>query len=382
MGDINMLLGLRKGDLPYSYYPDMNRYLWDLAESCWSRSPDARPSSRDIESHLLAMRETLSSLGELSQSPNLTRSTRTPCRVTPPLRGHASGVRSVAFLVNSGRLVSSSYEKTLRIWDIETGETVGLLEGHTRAVSCVAVHGSHIASCSWDGTFRIWDADSGKLVLGPITAHNGAWLNWIAYSRDGTRIATAGADNCAAIWDAKTGVPLRQMVGHTDRVWCVAFSEDGTRLVSGAKDTTVRIWDVASGECIGEPLTGHTGGVGAVCFGPDDKRIFSSSYDCTIRIRDAETRELIGGPLWMDDSVECMALSPDGKRLVSGLYDGKIAMWDAETGAAIPTPFKGHEQRVRSVAFSPDGRKIASASSDMTIALWDATDDWKRWDID
>ncbi|KZV99929.1 WD40 repeat-like protein [Exidia glandulosa HHB12029] len=299
-----------------------------------------------------------------------------------PLRGHKNTVFCVDFLPDGRRAVSSSRDRTLRIWDIESGETViGPLEGHVDTVRGLAVHGSRIASCSFDGTFRVWDADSGKVVLGPITTHPRG-LNWIAYSRDGTRIATAGRDNRVAIWDANTGVQLREMVGHTVGVVCVAFSKDRKRIVSGSRDSTVRIWDVASGECIGEPLTGHTKVVTAVCFSPDDKRIFSLSYDGTIRIWDAETRALIGEPLRVDTWVLCMALSPDGKRLISGSHSGKIALWEAQTGAAIPTPFKDHEGWVSSVAFSPDGRMIASASEDKTIALWDATDEWKRWDID
>ncbi|KZV92917.1 WD40 repeat-like protein, partial [Exidia glandulosa HHB12029] len=297
------------------------------------------------------------------------------------LLGHEGVVYTAVFLPAGRRLVSSSGDKTLRIWDVETGETViGPLKGHTDSVSRVAVHGSRIASCSYDGTFRIWDADSGKLDLGPISAHTGLQVNWIAYSRDGTRIATAGDDNRAAIWDANTGVRLHVMIGHTQEVWCVAFSEDGTRLVSASQDKTVRIWDVASGEFIGEPLTGHTDLVRAVCFSPDGQRIFSASDDRTIRIWDAETRALIVEPLRMSNWV-CMALSPDGKRLVSGSKTGRIAMWDTETGAGIPTPLMDHKGWVRSVAFSPDGRKIASASIDKTITLWDATGDWKRWDI-
>ncbi|KZV92913.1 WD40 repeat-like protein [Exidia glandulosa HHB12029] len=298
-----------------------------------------------------------------------------------PLRGYTNIVLCVSFLSDGRRLVSSSKDMTLRIWDVETGKSViGPLVGHTNAVSCAAVHGSRIASSSHDGRFRIWDANSGKLVLGPIHGARNSQC-WITYSRDGTRIATAGWNNCAAIWDAKTGVQLREMVGHTDGVTCVAFSDDGTRLVSASYDKTIRIWDVASGECIGEPLTGHTNPVRAVCFSPDN-RIFSSSNDRTILIWDAEARVRIGEPLRMDDWVTCMALSPSGKRLVSGSDSGEIALWNAATGAAIPTRFKGHEAAVTSVAFSPDGRMIASASEDKTVRLWDATNDWKRWNID
>ncbi|KZV93918.1 WD40 repeat-like protein [Exidia glandulosa HHB12029] len=185
--------------------------------------------------------------------------------------------------MNGRRLVSSSYYTSLRVWDIKTGKTVmGPLKGHSN-VHCVAVHGSHIASCSDDGTFRIVDADSGELVLGPITAHNGKWVNWIAYSRDGSHIATGGGDNRAVLWNANSGVQVRELVGHA--------APDGTRLVSGSQDGTVRIWDVSSGECIGKPLTGHRARghdeqVLAVAFSPDGRRIASASEDRTIALWD------------------------------------------------------------------------------------------------
>ncbi|KZV94404.1 WD40 repeat-like protein [Exidia glandulosa HHB12029] len=308
----------------------------------------------------------------------LTLNLPSPVILGSPLRGHPYSVHSVVFLPDSRRLVSSSIDQTVRIWDIETGDTViGPLRGHGRNV---AVHGSHIASGSYDGSFRIWDADSGALRLGPIAAHNGKGLNFIAYSRNGTRIATAGDDTRAVLWDANTGVALHEMVGHTAPVLCVAFSGDGARLVSGSQDNTLRIWDITSGNCIGEPLTGHTDSVRVVCFSPDAKRVFSASDDSTIRIWDAEMRKLIIEPLRMNSRVLCMALSPDGKRLVSGSFNGKIAMRDAETGVGILTPFNDHKAAVWGTAFSPDGRKIASTSDDKTIALWDATNDWKRYD--
>ncbi|KZV93896.1 WD40 repeat-like protein [Exidia glandulosa HHB12029] len=332
--------------------------------------PDLRPVAHALATHDKdASNELMAKLGSVD--------------LRPPLRGHTDDVCSVAFLTDGRRLVSSSVDCTLRIWDVETGKTTGgPLKGHTDSARCVAVYGSRIASCSYDGTFRVWDADSGALVLGPITAHDGEWLNWIAYSREGTHIATAGYDKRVAIWDADTGAQLRAMVGHTAPVMCVAFSEDATRLVSGSQDHTIRIWDVASGECIGEPLARHTRWIHAVCFGPGDKRIFSSSEDSTICIWDTQTSTLIFEPLQINHKVLSMALSPDGKRLVAGSQSGKIVMWDAETGAAISTPFRDHGAEVWGVAFSLNGHKIASASRDGTIGLWDATDHWKRYDID
>ncbi|KZV99938.1 WD40 repeat-like protein [Exidia glandulosa HHB12029] len=304
------------------------------------------------------------------------------------LRGHSSAVTSVAFLKGGRRLVSSSKDKTLRIWDTETGKTaIGPLEGHADIVSCVAVHRSCIASCSHDGTFRIWDAGSGALVLGPIPAHGGQWLYWIAYSRDGTRIATAGQDNCAILWDADTGAPLHKMVGHSAPVTCVAFAEDGTRLVSGSKDKNIHIWNTASGIRLGEPLAGHTACVSAVCFSSNGKRVFSSSADRTIRIWDLDTRasviellpsellaQLPGSPLrGHTDSVISVAFLPDGRRLVSSSADKTLRIWDIETGNAVIGPLVGHTDLdvVLCVAFSEDGTRLVSGSWDETVRIWD-----------
>ena len=80
------------------------------------------------------------------------------------------------------------------------------------------------------------------------------------------------------LWDAATGQPVGQpLTGHTDAVTSVAFSPDGTRIASGSCDNTVRVWDAATGQPVGQPLTGHTDAVYSVAFSPDGTRIASGS---------------------------------------------------------------------------------------------------------
>jgi WD40 repeat protein len=147
------------------------------------------------------------------------------------------------------RALSLAHDKTIRVWDARTGDTVaGPFEGHTDSVSSVAFSpdGMCIVSGSFDKTIRVWDACTGDTVAGPFE-------------------------------------------GHTDLVWSAAFSPDGTRIVSGSKDKTIRVWDARTGDTVVGPFEGHIGQVRSVAFSPDGTRIVSSSWDQTIRVWDAQT---------------------------------------------------------------------------------------------
>jgi WD40 repeat protein len=103
--------------------------------------------------------------------------------------------------------------------------------------------GTKIASGSYDSTVRIWDAASGVSIR-TLTKHSGSVLS-VAFSPDGTKIASGSYDRTVRIWDAATGAFLRTLTGHIGLVYSVAFSPDGTRIASGCGDRTVRFWDIA-----------------------------------------------------------------------------------------------------------------------------------------
>ncbi|RXW12284.1 hypothetical protein EST38_g13570 [Candolleomyces aberdarensis] len=227
------------------------------------------------------------------------------------------------------------------------------LQGHTNTVRAVAISpdGKRIVSGSWDNTIRIWDMEKGAQVGEPLLGHGEAIYS-VAISPDGKLIVSGSDDKTIRIWDAETGMQVGESLrGHEYSVRSVAFSHDGQRIISGSFDNTIRIWDAAAGTQVGVPLQGHTGSVRSVAISPNGKRIVSGSDDRTIRIWDAETGTQVGEPLQGHTNwVSSVAISPDGKRIVSGSRDNTIRIWDAETGTQVGEPLREHSREVNSVA--------------------------------
>ncbi|KIM20971.1 hypothetical protein M408DRAFT_305789 [Serendipita vermifera MAFF 305830] len=292
------------------------------------------------------------------------------------LLGHTDWVTRVAFSPDGRRIVSGSRDRTVRVWDAETGDVVsGPFEGFFGCVSSVAFSpdGRRIVSGSRDRTVRVWDAETGDVVSGPFEGHTD-YVRSVAFSPDGQRIVSGSGDMTVRVWDSETGAVVAiPFEGHTDHVLFVAFSPDGRRVVSGSRDKMVRVWDAEIGKAVAGPFKGHTSWVTFVTFSRDGKNIISGSLDMTVRVWDSRTGEVVAGPFeGHTDEIHSMEISPDGRCVVSSSGDLTFWVWDLETGKVVAGPFKGHTYSVSSVAFSPDGRRIVSCSGDQTVRVWDA----------
>jgi len=158
----------------------------------------------------------------------------------------------------------------------------------------------------------------------------------LAFSPDGSILASGSADTTIRLWEVATGEQIGQpLQGHSGWVTNLAWSGDGATLVSGSLDETVRFWDVATGQPDGEPLTGHQAPVWSVAFNPADggRSLYSGDNSGTVIWWDAATRQALAPPLHTAIETESMAISPDGRTLAIGSFgsDGLVSLWSLPT---------------------------------------------------
>jgi len=280
---------------------------------------------------------------------------------------------AVAFAPDGRRIVSTSRDKVLKLWDVESGQKLRTFIGHTDWVTgaMFSPDGQTILSCSDDKTVRLWEVETGKR-LRTFLGHSDL-VNSVAFSPDGKIAVSGSKDNTLKLWHVQTGKEIQTLTGHRGWVLAVAFAPDGKSVASGSEDRTIRLWDAKTGQLV-RTFSGHHEAVFSVAFTPDGKNIVSGSHDNTVRLWDGKTGQTIRIFSGHKDWVNGVAVSPDGQWIASGGKDKTVRLWDASTGQLVRT-FTGHESTIASVAFSPDGKTVISGSRDKTVRLWWAASD-------
>lgn len=301
-----------------------------------------------------------------------------------PLIGHSDWIRSLAFSPDSKTLLSSSNDKTVRLWDVETGQLLHLLTGHRERVKCVGISpdGQLLLSCSTDGQVRAWDrkllthkktsdcryivkASSRTITIGSV----------LPISPDLHRpiFATGAEHGRVSIWNLETGQWQRTIQAHSSPILSLAFSADGQWLASGSQNHTIKLWDLNDPSEQYRYVIGnaHYSEILSLAISTEYQTLVSGGADRTIKLWDLETGEqrspkhiLEGhtGRVW------CVAVSPDGSKIASASADFTVKLWDIQMGDLLQT--FGHLGEVRTVAFSPDGKLLASGGDDLEIKLW------------
>lgn len=315
---------------------------------------------------------------------------------------HREWVRDVAFLPQQNRMVTVAND-TAYLWALDD----------PKAPLCSFIQGSPIYSAfavSRDGCLlatagngsrktrmiKVWDLTRLSSKPEPVTTIDvaGAWVMGLAFSPDGSSLATAcvqqgGGDqtSTSVVWNIKTGKEiLRVPINIASDA--VAFTPDGKSLVTASRDSWVRVWQPAidtlerliakknepiapGNEAMSEGpadirwseriLAGHSDRVRNIALSPDGRRIASASGDNTAKIWDTATGENLLSLIGHEGFVEAVKFSPDGHHVATSSRDKTVKLWNIE----------GHTTAVTSIAFSPDGKTLATGSVDRTAKLWD-----------
>ncbi|CAG8473838.1 10375_t:CDS:2, partial [Racocetra fulgida] len=233
------------------------------------------------------------------------------------LNGHSDSVYCIQF--DEHKIVTGSRDKTIKFWDIKTGECFQTLYGHELSVLCLQYNDKIMVSGSSDKTIIIWDmqrvgmpkGNNSVIQLRHLTGHSAGVLDIcfddfyiVSCSKDstclrtltghrgpvnavqlhGNRIISASGDALIKLWNLESGEFLKDFIGHTRGLACVQF--DGKWVVSGSNDKTIKIWDVETAQCV-RTLEGHTDLVRTLHF--DEDKIVSGSYDQTVKVWELKT---------------------------------------------------------------------------------------------
>jgi hypothetical protein len=275
------------------------------------------------------------------------------------LTGHSSQVQSIAFSPDSRILVSASLDKTIRLWDVASGNTSRTINANEAVWSiALSLDGRLLASASKDKTIRLWDVASGNTSR-TINADGAIWA--VAFSPDGRSLVSAGST--INLWDVQGGQLTSTLIGNGAS--SVTFSPDGRTLASGSD--TIDLWEVNSSRRLFS-LGGPNPFIRCIAFSPDGRTLASGDGD-TVKLWDVRSGQLTSTLTGHTDKVRCVAYSPDGRTLASGGWDNTIKLWDTTSYQQLTTLI-GHAARIVSLAYSPDGRTLASGGTDNTIKLW------------
>ncbi|OAX35388.1 hypothetical protein K503DRAFT_773522, partial [Rhizopogon vinicolor AM-OR11-026] len=287
-------------------------------------------------------------------------------------KDHEKTITAVAVFPDGRWMVTGSYDKTLRLWDLKDGVVLKKMEGHSYIVETVAVSrdGRMIASGDVNGELIAWHGETCKSLTQAIKVHSDVIIT-LDFSSDGTMLATGSWDKTTELWSTKTWQVEGNPINCDANVNCVRFSPSG-ELLAIATNGGIKIWNPHTRECLAEfEAAINEARNFSLAWTPSGTRLLSagSKSDPTIREWDTSTWQQVGDP-WSGhtSSIYALAVNSTGTLIASVSYDANVRLWQLSDQRAIAI-FKA-SSHMHCATFSVDDKYILCGGSDYNITEW------------
>jgi WD40 repeat protein len=294
-------------------------------------------------------------------------------RVTAPRRqfqDHKDSALAVAVFPDGHRMITSSVDQTLVLWDLQNGVPLKKMEGHHSWVWAVTVSkdGNLIASGDDDGKLIVWHGDTGELLFQAAEVHAGT-IRSLDFSPDGTVLASGSFDRTTELWSTETWQVQGNPINCPGWIYCVRYSPSGEHLAI-ATCYDIQIWNPWTRECIAKFMAAVNAVNLSLAWAPNGSHLFSvgSHPDPTIREWDTSAWKQVGEP-WTDhaDDIRAILVNPN-TTFIASVSDHHIRLWrlsDRQTIAILKD-----NSEVFCASFSADGTRILSGNKSAVFKEW------------
>ncbi|KAI9271482.1 guanine nucleotide-binding protein subunit beta-2-like 1 [Phascolomyces articulosus] len=300
------------------------------------------------------------------------------------LKGHNGWVTSIVTSAEApDMLISASRDKSIIVWhitrdEIDYGVPRKSLLGHNHFVEDLAISsdGQFVLSASWDKTLRLWDLNTGTTTRRFVGHTNDVMT--VSFSADNRQIVSGSRDKTIKLWNTLGECKFSLTEdGHQDWVSCVRFSPNPANpvIVSGGWDKLVKIWDLTKLK-LRSNFIGHNGYINTVTISPDGSLCASAGKDGVVMLWDLnESKHLYS--LEANDVVHALTFSPNRYWLCAAT-GSSIRIWDLENKSLVDvlrptfttTSTKAQDPECLSLTWSADGSTLFSGHSDNLIRVW------------